>query len=326
MAHILTIEDDPVFRDFLVDAMGDWGHEVDVAGDGPEAYHRIYLGQPAYDLVVCDLLLPSMQGPDLLRRVARQVRNRTPVIVVSGKERAIDALGDVRDWVFRVLKKPLELEDLREAVDQALMLRETLLGTQALEERIAELEERVHDLVDQNVELFEEARLDPLTRLPNRRRLEEDLGKKYANVERYGAAFAVALCDIDGFRRYNHEFGYEGGDAAICYVARRLHELVREGDTVYRFGGDEFVVVMEAQGIDQAVQVADRLRAALALLPGPKGVADAVTMSVGVSAAQEGTPRSTMGMLREANRQLTAAKEAGGNRVFPAPVLVEDAT
>lgn len=323
MGHILVVEDDEAFREFLTTALEEWGHDVDSVSEGQAAYQRIYLAQPVYDLILCDLVLPGLQGPDLLHRAEKQVRDRTPVVVVSGKERAIDALGDAREWIFRIVKKPCEVEELRKTVEQALWVRAGMRERLRQQERIHELEQRVHDLVRQNVALFEEARIDPLSGLPNRRRLEEDLGKKYANVERYGAAFAVALCDVDAFRRYNDEFGYEGGDKAIRHVARTLQGAVREGDTVYRFGGDEFVVVMEAQGMEQAWRVADRLRGALAEAPGPHGVSDQVTMSVGIATAHEGDPRSITLLLREANRHLSAAKREGGNRVRPQPTVTE---
>ena len=131
MGRILVVEDDPGLLGFLETALKGWGHEVDVAQDGQEAYQKIYLARPVYDLILCDLVMPSMQGQDLLRRVAGQLRNRTPVIVISGKDRAIDALGEIRDWAFRVLRKPCEVKDLQVSVEQAALADEvfaTLMG------------------------------------------------------------------------------------------------------------------------------------------------------------------------------------------------------
>ena len=106
MGRILVVEDDPALQDFFRQALEAWGHDVDEALDGHDAYQKIFLSQPNYDLVLCDLVMPSMQGQDLLRRVAGQLRERTPVVVISGKEHAIDMLGDIREWAFCVLRKP----------------------------------------------------------------------------------------------------------------------------------------------------------------------------------------------------------------------------
>ena len=320
MARILLVEDDESMVDLLAQAFETWGHDVSVVQDGSEAYRRVYVSWPAYDLLICDLALPSMQGHDLLRRLERQLRERTPVIVVSGRERLIDSLGDVANWVFEILRKPFRIPELQRAVEAALEQRQAWLGGDAGDQSFVELQKRVDALVAENVGLFEQARLDPLTRLPNRRRLEEDLDKKWANTDRYGSPFAFALGDVDDFRKFNTDLGYEGGDRAVRHVAQLLDAATREGDTVYRYGGDEFVVVMEAQSLDQGVRVADRLRAALEAAPVPEplvAVADRITMSIGVAAAVPGESRSTSRLLRQANRHLDEAKLAGGNCVRP---------
>ena len=266
MARILVVEDDAGVIELLEGALETRGHDVTAVRDGEEAYLTLFTAWPVYDLVVCDLELSRMAGRELLTRVAAQVRSHTPVLVVSGNERLLDALGEVGEWVFDVLHKPFELDDLHQKVERALEHRETLrvgeaaqCGLQEVQHRLDELDRRIHDLARQNVQLFEEARLDSLTRLPNRRRFEEDMGRKYANTDRYGASFAIALCDVDGFRLFNHHLGYEGGDRAIRHVAHLLTMATRGGDIVYRYGGDEFVVVMEAQSLQQGLHVAERL-------------------------------------------------------------------
>lgn len=320
MARILVVEDDEEIVDLLERSLVGAGHRVTAVGDGREAYQRIYLAYPSYDLVLCDLALPSMPGTDLLRRVEIQLRPYTPVVVLSGEGRLVDSLGDIRDWIFGLVTKPFRMDLLLDMVEQALLYRGVLLENVTQEERITELEQRIDALVKDNTDLFEEARLDPLTRLPNRRRLEEDLGRKHANTDRYGASFAFALHDVDEFRRFNAELGYEGGDLAIRHVARLLRLATREGDTVYRYGGDEFVVVMEAQTLEQGVQVSERLRQAVVDAAVPQaigGSSERITVSAGVAAVAPGDKRSVRALIRAANRHLRVAKKEGGNRVRP---------
>ena len=334
MARVLVIEADDGVVALLRRVLGAGGHDVTVVRDGEQAYLELFRAWPVYDLVLCDLELAHMSGRELLSRVGPQLRARTPVVVVSGNDRLLDALGDVEEAVFDVLRKPFELDDLNLKVERALAHRETLrvgeavhCGLEEVQQRLAELERRIHDLARQNVELFEEARLDPLTRLPNRRRFEEDMGRKYANTDRYGAPFAIALCDVDSFREFNEHLGYEGGDRAIQHVANLLTVATRGGDVVYRYGGDEFIVVMEAQSLAQGVRVADRLVDAVAAAPVPEriaGVVDPITISAGVAAVASGDARSVSALVREANRFLLEAKRAGGNCVRPALDALED--
>jgi len=325
MPKILLVASDaavvgPLTR--LLEARGD--QVVTVLGC-EEAYLAVLGVWPAYDLIVCDLDLPGMPGRDLLLRVAGQVRERTPVLLLAGRERLLDALGEVGEWAFGVVRKPCDVPDLLANVDRALAHRASVgAGPDAGDDRarIEELERRIRDVARQNVLLFEESRLDLLCGLPNRRRLEEDLGRKYANADRYGAPFALALCDVDAFRLFNEVLGYEGGDRAIRHVARTLTRLTRGGDQVYRYGGDEFVVVMEAQGLAPAVRAADRLRLAVSETDVPeaiRGVVEPITISVGVAAVSPGDPRSVSALVREANRHLVDAKHAGGDCVRPRP-------
>lgn len=327
MARILVVEDDRGVIELLTEVLEKAGHEVTLVLDGQEAYRRVFLEWPEFDAILCDLELPSMQGPDLLARLQGQVRGRTPVVVVSGKDRLIDSLGEARQWVVDVVRKPFRLEELEAVVAKALVERARLRSHRVAEDRlercemrVRELEQRVHDLVEDNVALFEEAREDMLSGLPNRRRLHEDLGKKHANTDRYGSPFALAFCDIDDFRRFNENFGYQGGDRAIQHLANLLNTATREGDTVYRYGGDEFVVVMEAQNLRQGIGVADRLRKAVAAGEVPEaigGSAERITMSVGVADARQGEDRDITTLVNEANEHLSTAKVDGGNCVRP---------
>jgi diguanylate cyclase (GGDEF)-like protein len=329
MARVLVVEDDDAALELLTRELESVGHDVHAVRDGEEAYVALFRAWPAYDLLVCDVELSRMPGRDLLARVAAQVRSRTPVLVVGGNERLLDGLGEVEEWIFDILRKPIEPENLHPKVERALAHRETLRvgedaqsGIEQVQQRLHELERRVHDLARQNVVLFQEARLDALTRLPNRRRFEEDMGRKYANTDRYGAPFAIALCDVDDFRQFNEHLGYEGGDRAIRHVAFLLTQATRGGDVVYRYGGDEFVVVMEAQNLQQGLRVAGRLVESVGAAPVPeniRGVIEPITISAGVAAVAPGDVRSAAAFVREANRFLSQAKQAGGNCVRPRP-------
>lgn len=149
---------------------------------------------------------------------------------------------------------------------------------------------------------------DPLTGLPNRLllvdRLERALGRATSKV-------AVVLVGIDGFKRVNDSYGHDAGDCVLVEVAGRLSSNVTEGDTVGRFGGDEFVVVSE--GVSRSAEsLAEALRAAIA---GAYLVDDAsidITFSMGVATGQHGDRPATL--LRDADLALLQAKAKGRGR------------
>jgi len=107
------------------------------------------------------------------------------------------------------------------------------------------------------------ARTDPLTGLPNRRAFDEDYEVLWKSAERYGYPLAVLILDLSGFKEVNDRFGHAAGDRALRDVAQVLSTLVRNGDRVYRWGGDEFAVLLPHTTLDGAVQAAKRYAAAV---------------------------------------------------------------
>jgi GGDEF domain-containing protein len=117
--------------------------------------------------------------------------------------------------------------------------------------RVTELHRRLAAQNEQlgrlNERLFEESREDPLTRLGNRLRLDEDLEVLQARSRRYGHSYAIALCDVDSFKAYNDHYGHLAGDEGLKKVAWAITRHCGGGDTAYRYGGEEFLIVLPEQ-------------------------------------------------------------------------------
>jgi diguanylate cyclase (GGDEF)-like protein len=164
--------------------------------------------------------------------------------------------------------------------------------------------------------LFEQSRQDPLTSLGNRLRLREDLQVLQSRAERYGHSYAAVLCDVDFFKAYNDRYGHLAGDDVLWRVAATLSSGLRTGDTAYRFGGEEFLLVLPEQDAEAAAAITERLRQAVEDLgiPHADGLPlGVVTVSAGVAVSAEAGDGD--GLLRAADRALYAAKETGRNRV-----------
>jgi diguanylate cyclase (GGDEF)-like protein len=152
---------------------------------------------------------------------------------------------------------------------------------------------------------------DPLTGLANRATLAERLRHALQRTKRSGASVAVLFIDLDNFKHANDTLGHAAGDELLRVTAARIDEDLRPGDTVARFGGDEFVAICEdVDGADEAMDVAERLRTLLAEpIPLTAGVAH-VTASIGV-ALPDRPDRSAEALLQAADRAMYEAKAAG---------------
>ncbi len=155
---------------------------------------------------------------------------------------------------------------------------------------------------------------DPLLGVGNRRAMEVDLSFSEAEARRHDKTYALALLDIDFFKRYNDSYGHRAGDEALRQVAQTVKQTVRESDRVFRYGGEELLVLMPETDTESAQQCIERVREAVQQLglenaQTPIGV---LTISAGVRAAQAG---SWQDMVEAADQALYTAKREGRNQV-----------
>lgn len=157
------------------------------------------------------------------------------------------------------------------------------------------------------------SKVDALTKLANRRRLDEDLAAECARSARYGRPLGVVMLDLDHFKRLNDDFGHQYGDEVLERVAAILAHEVRATDTVYRYGGEELVVLARESTVEDTAGMAERLRRALEA-DATLNARTAVTASFGV-AAVPWDASSPEGLVAAADRALYDAKRSGRNRV-----------
>ncbi len=167
-----------------------------------------------------------------------------------------------------------------------------------------------------NAELDVMSRTDSLTRLHNRRHLEERLGELVSLLRRHGGELSLLLIDVDHFKRVNDEHGHATGDAVLRVLAARLKDSIRAEDVPGRWGGEEFVVLLPSTGPEGAHAAGERVRLAVATSPfALAGGGLRVTVSVGVASGIDG---GWEGLVQRADAALYAAKEGGRNRVVVA--------
>jgi diguanylate cyclase (GGDEF)-like protein/PAS domain S-box-containing protein len=186
---------------------------------------------------------------------------------------------------------------------------------QLVEERrgvAAELEA----LRERNQELAAEARTDPLTLLPNRRRYDEDV-KALDSAARQGACtLSVIAIDIDHFGRFNKaDGGQDAGDKALRRAAKAFASAIREGDILYRRGGEEFVVLLPDAVLEDALSVADRIRGTLKRRRIPHPDQERVTASIGISTYEPSQHKTIAGAIAAADAAMRIAKDSGRDRI-----------
>ncbi|MDF1596148.1 MAG: EAL domain-containing protein [Acidimicrobiia bacterium] len=290
------------FRLLLVEDSRADAHLVQLMLDGAEpsswvmthvstlADARSALRNHLFDCILLDLTLPDadrLEGLEQVRALAPSV----PVVVLTGhddEELALTALHEgAQDYL------------IKGQVDGALLVRAIRYS---VERQRAELE------------LAFQSTHDVLTGLPNRILFIDRLGLGLARMRRKPSMLAVMFLDIDGFKFINDSLGHDTGDDLLRAVAERIREALRPGDTVARFGGDEFTILSEEIGdASEAIRIADRLRATLQspfLLDGQEFF---VTASIGIVLADDPDDRPE-DLLRDADAAMYQAKDRGKAR------------
>ena len=306
--RVLIAEDDAVSRIILQRSIEKLGHEC-LAAENGEAALEFYRNTPGVDLVISDWMMPGIDGQELCRRIREDERDGYTYFMF------LSALGDKGHLLAGLaagaddyISKPLDRDELRVRLASAHRVTQLHRRLAAQNEQLGRLNER----------LFEESREDPLTHLGNRLRLDEDLDVLQARSHRYGHSYAVALCDVDLFKSYNDRYGHLAGDEVLKRVAKAITRHRRGGDTAYRYGGEEFLIVLPEQTLKAATSTTDQLRKSIEGLRipheanSPPGI---VTISAGVAALSAENSSSIDGLLGQADTALYMAKAAGRNRV-----------
>ncbi len=162
--------------------------------------------------------------------------------------------------------------------------------------------------------MAEQARMDSLTGLPNRRAFSEQLFQSMSRTRRYPKTLALMSVDLDGFKAVNDTHGHDVGDQLLQHVAKRLSACVRTTDVVCRLGGDEFMVILEGAGMPHEVErIGQRILTCLSEAYTLAGHHIKATPSIGVVIHR--TDESELDLLRRADTTMYAAKHAGKSRM-----------
>ena len=296
---VLVADDDPGSLLVARAAVERSGHDCLTAADGDQAWALYLEHQP--DVVVTDWMMPGLDGLALCRAIrVREQELYTYVVLLTSQGSRDDVLAGLEAGADDYVTKPLD----------PFVLHARLLVAR----RITTLHA---DLAHYRKVLSLQARTDPLTGLHNRLKLSEDLEQLHLRSQRYAEQYSVAMCDVDNFKSYNDIYGHQTGDLALRAVAAALLGSVRKSDAVYRYGGEEFLLVLPQQSAAGAKALMERALDAvrdLAIVHAGD-TSGQLRLSAGISSFSLEHPVDANDLLGEADAALYAAKAAGRNRV-----------
>jgi len=301
---ILVAEDDPVSRRLLEVTLSKWGYEVVTCADGQAAWEALK-APDAPQLVILDWMMPRLDGLQVCKNVRnpaeRPAEPYVYIILLTAKSQKTDMVTGLEAGADDYLTKPFDAQELR------MRLRAG---------------RRILDLLDELVRareiMREQARKDSLTQLCTRATVLELLKHELDRSQRHSldsdAPVSVVLADLDHFKHINDTYGHLAGDAVLREAARRMREAIRPYDSIGRYGGEEFLLVLSNCDTLGAAAIAERLLQAVrkdTIVLAEATVS--VTLSAGV--ATSGVIQDPETLVGAADAALYRAKRGGRNRV-----------
>jgi len=297
--RILVIDDDPTVRSLISRAIDEAGFLTEVAASAEEGLVKVKSG--TFDVVIADIVLPGMSGLDLVDKIRKE--DGVDVIIVTGYGHDHSYSEAVSRGASDFVLKPVRAEEL------ILRLRRVLQERELRYTRSRMLEELKKLVIT-----------DSLTGLFNSRHFFNQIKSEMARSGRYNHNLTLMLLDIDRFKDYNDTYGHLRGDQVLARIGEIIQLCLRSADSAYRYGGEEFTVLLPETTAREGFAVAERIRDAVAseaFIP-VEGKTCHVTTSIGLT---EHLPsESEQAFIQRADAAMYRSKEMGRNSVTVAPV------
>ena len=287
VVRVLVVDDFPDNIKLLAHELTELGYEVAVADNGIEALRTAAADPP--DVILLDVMMPGMDGIEVCQCLRSDDRLcRIPIILVTASDSDEDLVRGLDAGADDYVTKPFRMQVL------AARLR-AALRTKHLEDV-----------------LVEQAHIDPLTGLRNRRGLMERMQEEWARVHRRGRLLSFVMADLDYFKQVNDGYGHAAGDRMLREVAGTIAGECRQTDLAARFGGEEFAVIVPDEAAAGAAHLAERCRRKIAeirlvALPLQPTASFGVADSIGLSSPED--------LISRADAALYEAKRGGRNAV-----------
>jgi len=299
---VLAADDNPISQTVLRSMLLKWGYDVVTACDGDQAWQVLQSPQ-APSLAILDWMMPGQDGVEICRRLRAPGKEPyTYVLLLTSRSDCQDLVEALDAGADDYLTKPFNSSELRARLRAG--------------RRIVELQEQ---LLAAQEELRMRATHDGLTGLLNRFAIMEILRRELARCSREKQPISILMADLDKFKQVNDSLGHLAGDAVLREAAVRMQAAFRCYDSIGRYGGEEFLVVLPACDEGEAWSLGERFRVLISASSFTFGESMlAVTCSIGCATQSGGESWDADSMIRLADEALYDAKHSGRNRTVSA--------
>lgn len=319
-ADILVVDDTHDNLRLLSKLLMEQGYYVRPVSDGRRAISAIQEQLP--DLILLDIMMPGMDGYEVCQHLqADELTRSIPIIFISALNETFDKVKAFSIGGRDYISKPFEENEVLARVKTHLELKrsqEALVSNINELKRTNEVLEKINkELEETRNELVLAATTDPLTNIYNRRKFIELMEIESARFNRNGLPFSLVLADIDNFKIFNDRHGHSCGDFILVSIAKIIQKILRTQDSLARWGGEEFIMLLPDTSIEDGYNVAEKIR---------KEIASAifeyidkkltVTMTFGLSEIAPSMTLSTL--INEADKALYEGKDRSRNCVVKA--------
>ncbi|MCU0736485.1 MAG: diguanylate cyclase [Methylotetracoccus sp.] len=304
--QILIVDDKAEVREAVEAFMRKAGFAVQSAASVEDGLARMHAA--AFDIVITDIQFPDGLGGLELTQIVRRDHG-ADVIVMTGYSSEYSYEEAVSLGASDFVVKPFRAEELLLRVRRVLRERELTEERNRMMEKLQTL-----------------AVTDGLTTLFNSRHFHSQLELEVDRSLRYRHSLSLLLIDVDHFKEYNDRFGHVEGDKVLVRFSQILKSCLRTNDSAYRYGGEEFTVILPETGAEEARKVAQRIRTTLEaeVFHPPSSRPVSKTISIGVT--QYGPVESTTDFVRRADQAMYLSKQSGRNCVSVLPPPAQSAS
>jgi len=292
--RILIVDDEVDVRNTMYEYIKTAGYYAEAVSCAEEALES--LGKDNFHVVVTDIMLPAMGGLELTKLIKRD--NASDVIVMTGYSDDFSYEGAINIGASDFVIKPVRLEEL------LLRLKRVLKERDLTNERIRMMEK-----------LQKLAITDGLTRLYNSRSFYSQLELEVDRFNRYQHPLTLLLLDIDHFKDYNDKYGHLEGDKVLVRFSQIIKTCLRTNDSAYRYGGEEFTVILPETAGEEARTVAQRIRAALEAEPFSPQDGEEVTVTISIGLTEYHAKEELSTFIHRADQAMYRSKRSGRNKV-----------
>jgi two-component system, cell cycle response regulator len=302
-SKILLVEDDKLQAKTTIEYLEKAGHEILWVENGISAIKSAKTR--SFDLIVLDLVLPDLDGHEVCRWLKHTKDTQDiPIIILSAKGTTKEKVVGLEAGADDYLQKPYDPSELKARIYACLR-------TKVLQDELRKKNCQLEEVLLQMEKL---AMTDQLTGLFNRRYFLSVLEQEFSRTLRYNHPTSCLMIDIDHFKIINDEYGHNAGDQVLIEISLIMANCLRKSDTVARWGGEEFIILLPETTRENALQIASRILTSVStaeIFSLPKQI----TVSIGLAGMPELDIDTSEKLIVAADRALYEAKNKGRNRV-----------